>query len=122
MIEWNQWCELYDYVLEKYFLKTVPTSFIKQLRELRKNYTFEIILKCLQSIEGNLMKNMENKDFEGSQKGSYLNVALSNNVDAFYEKTIKKCAEVNNLPTEEFRFIDNSRSKNKEEQNYDLLD
>lgn len=117
---------LYDYILEKYFIKMLPTSLIKSIRELRQYYDFELMLECLQSLESNLMMNIDrigqfNSDY---QKGNYIMAALKNSIDTFYSKQLKKEKEKIDIHQDtEFKFLDNASIKKSDEiENYDILD
>jgi hypothetical protein len=117
---------LYDYILEKYFIKMLPTSLIKSLRELRQYYDFELMLECLQSLESNLMMNIDrigqfNSDY---QKGNYIMAALKNSIDSFYSKNLKKEKEKINIHQDtEFKFLNNNAIKKSDGiENYDILD
>ena len=116
---------LYDYILEKYFIKMLPTSLIKSIRELRQYYDFELMLECLQSLESNLMINMSRIEFGNDyQKGSYIMAALKNSIDTFYSKRLKQNNEKKDIYQDtEFNFIDNSKFiKIETIENYDILD
>jgi hypothetical protein len=120
---------LYDYILEKYFIKMLPTSLIKSIRELRQHYDFELILECLQNLENNLMTNIDrinngtgfNSDY---QKGNYIMSALRNSIDNFYSKRLKQDNDKKNVSqNDEFDFIDNTViRKSGTIENYDILD
>lgn len=88
--EWNEWCSLYEYILEKYFLKTVPEYFLGELKKLREHYDYKIMLSCLKDIELNLLKNMAHKVFNGFTKSRYILVSLQNSIDSWYEKSLKQ--------------------------------
>jgi hypothetical protein len=118
---------LYDYVLEKYFIKILPTSLIKSIRELRQYYDFELILECLQGLESNLMVNIDRiGQFESDyQKGNYIMAALKNNIDTCYSKRLKQDNEKIQIKTEyEAIWIDPSKEvKNQTDKtDYNFLD
>ncbi len=120
---------LYDYILDKYFIKTVPTSLIKSLRELRKYYDFGDMLECLESIEDNLRYNIDKIEFNnGYQKGNYIMAALSNNIDTWYEKKSKKVIEENkqikNIKINNYFVsqVDVELETDEDESDYDFLD
>lgn len=117
---------LYDYILGKYFIKMLPTSLIKSIRELRQYYNFELMLECLQGLENNLMTNIDrigqfNSDY---QKGNYIMAALKNNIDSCLSKKLKKEKEQIDIHQDtEFKFLNNTVIKKSDKiENYDILD
>lgn len=115
---------LYDYILTKYFINSLPTVMIKEIRALRSRYTFSIILSCFQSIEKSLYKAYYQKTFSSDyNRARYLMGALGNNIDGFYRKHNEKEAE--SIETQKidntFKIIE-KRNKTVEDKNYDILD
>lgn len=121
---------LYDYILEKYFIKILPTSLIKSIRELRQYYDFNLILECLQNLESNLMINIDriengNKFKSDYQKGNYIISCLKNNVDGFYSKKQKQLNEEKQFKNEyETIWIDPAKEVKTKKDNidYNFLD
>jgi hypothetical protein len=120
--EWNEWCNLYEYVKEKYFNEIVPHVMIKELKELRVNFTFRIMQLCFESIENSLVVcvNRIKSDFP---KCRYLMAALKNNIDGFNES--QKTNDFNNVESETPIIFDVKKidySKYTDSNDFDILD
>ena len=89
-LDWNNWCDLYDYLEDKYFIKDIPIALMKDLRELRLKYEYEKILKCYKSIEGSLLPNYYKIDFDSDlQRSKYLISGFLNAIDSLEREMLK---------------------------------
>jgi hypothetical protein len=105
------WDSLYEYVLKTYYIREVPPSMITALQQMQNTYPYSILLDCLKSLEKSIKTYMREDDFTPNQKTGYIITALKNNIDDFYSRTIKKEAEMKNIKTEDFQFLDAKKKK-----------
>jgi len=121
--EKKEWGNLYDYLKEKYFIKIVPTTIIKELKETRKDFNYETILNCFKSIENNLLKYYQQKEFNNDyQRSKYIMSVLRSNIDGFFKKQLKNNKEEENIKhMDDFEFFKNKKEYIPSE-NYDILD
>lgn len=119
----KEWSEIYDYLVEKYFIKVLPTTIIKELKEMRKNFEYNIMLGCFKSMENSLIKYYSEKDFQSDyQRCRYIMGAFNKEIDNFYRKQLKKAKESEEIKQiAEFKVYRNKNTQIKSV-NYDILD
>ena len=92
------WDNLFQYVLDTYFIKTVPSPIIIRLQDLRngssrlgkqiqykQGYKYQTILGCFKSHEDYIKNAIRDKDFKTDvQKGNYIMAIIEGQINQFY--------------------------------------
>lgn len=107
--EKRDWDSLFQYVLDTYFIKTIPSPIIIRLQDLRngssrlgkqiqykQGYEYQTILECFKSHEDYIKNVIRDKDFKTDiQKGNYIMAIIEGQIDQFYfDRQLEKVAEI----------------------------
>ncbi|AAK79161.1 hypothetical protein BJV85_002809 [Clostridium acetobutylicum] len=115
--ERESWCELYEWIKEKWFDVNLPSNMVVRLQDLRNGtsrlgkiidskagYEYNLILECFRNYEEEVEQAIGGKEFNSkNQKANYIMTIIENKIDSFQGKeNQQKISEIN---TNSFEFI-----------------
>jgi len=105
----QKWENLDNYIKEKFFNIAVPARMYMLLKEL--HIEADIIQKCFESIENNLLSYISKKVFKDDvAKANYIFGALKNNINTFNENYQKQLINEKIKSESEYEVINTANS------------
>lgn len=117
--EWNEWCNLYDYILSEYFVKQLPPKLIVDLKKFRELYTFKEMYGALISSERKI-KALPINDL--SHQANLIMYVLKSDIEDYILSQKTEKDEMLDNTFEDYVFITKEKKKVVEEIDYDIFD
>lgn len=116
--EWDEWCNLYEYIKHEYFLKQLPPKLIIDLKKFRELYTFKEMYNVLVSSE-NKIKSLPVTDSQ--HQGNLIMYVLKSDIEDYILSQKNEKDEILDNTFEDYSFITKEKKK-VEEVDYDIFD